>query len=87
MNPPRDWQPDDDAEDEWPDDDPEFDETPRNMPCPKCRKMMDIDAWRCPHCGEYIPDTYHPRSRLRWLLVLAWVLVALALAGYVLSLV
>jgi hypothetical protein len=85
MSPQRDSWPDD-ADDELPDDDPEFDEMAGTMPCPGCHRIIDMDAARCPHCGQYIPDTYQPHRWPRWWLVLAWVLVGLALVGFLLSL-
>ncbi|NNM87291.1 MAG: hypothetical protein HKL95_02100 [Phycisphaerae bacterium] len=76
----------DDADDELPDDNPEFEETGCTMPCPECHRIIDMEASRCPHCGAYISEAYQARRWPRWWLVVVWVLVGLALVGFLLSL-
>ncbi|MEZ6096106.1 MAG: zinc ribbon domain-containing protein [Pirellulaceae bacterium] len=53
------------------------------IPCPNCGEDIYDDAIQCPYCGE---DVIHPsgiwHSKPRWFRIIAWILLALAVFGF-----
>ncbi|HEX4000548.1 MAG TPA: hypothetical protein VHX65_18510 [Pirellulales bacterium] len=60
----------DDADDA--DDDSSADEP--TIPCPHCGHEIHEDAWRCPHCENYISAEDAPRVRKSWFIILGTIL-------------
>ena len=52
---------------------------PDLLPCPHCRKMINEDAERCHHCGQFVDD---PPMSSRWsmltILVICFLIVIFA---------
>src|SRR3954449_11451593 len=56
------------------------DDQPDLLPCPYCRKLIDEDTPRCPHCGQWISAEDAP-SQVSWIVVLIIAALILATGG------
>lgn len=70
-----DWEPD-----EWEADDDSSSDT---MFCPICHQIVYEDTPRCPVCGNYLPSqTSIWANKPRWVRSIAWILLVLAVLGF-----
>ncbi len=59
------------------DDDADF------VDCPACHKPIYEDSERCPYCGDYVTQsTAIWANKPRWIRLLAWSLLFLAVLGF-----